>query len=208
MAKKAEKTNLIRTSVATSYNKGFTLLEVLVALTLIALFSAIAVPTLNSVFRTGADSFAVQMASLFREARDRALLSKSVVRIHFDLDKQEYWAEEGPSTLLIPAEKKETKEKEGEKESSSPFRFLKELTPKKKSFPYGIKIVQIILPRQKDPIQSGEADIYFFPNGSGDSAILGIEDFEKRANSLWLKAMTGSSQIQSGLISKEEDFRE
>jgi len=199
---------LTRTSAATSYNRGFTLLEVLIALTLVALFSALAVPTLNSVFRTGAESFAVQTASLLREARDRALLTKSVVRVHFDLDKQEYWVEEGPDSVLIPAERKNDRRTEEEKQNDSPFRLLREITPKKRTMPYGVKVRQVIVPRQRNPIQEGSADIYFFPNGTGDGAIIGIEDFEKKAQSLWLHPLTGSSRIQAGLIMKEEDFRE
>ncbi len=202
---------MIRISAATN-SKGFSLLEILIALVLVALFSLIAVPTFNNVFRTGAESFAVQTASLFREARDRALLNKSVVRIRWDLDKQEYWAEEGPDSVLIPkaAEKEKTKTEEEKKkaEEESPFHLLRDLTPKKKTLPYGVKIVQLVLAREKDPVQSGTGDIYFFPNGTGTGGILSIQDFEKKSQSLWIHPLTGTSRIRPGLLTKDEDFND
>jgi prepilin-type N-terminal cleavage/methylation domain-containing protein len=209
MARKAEKISLIRTSAATN-SKGFTLIEVLIALVLVALFSVIAVPTFNSVFRTGSQSFAIQTASLMRDARDRALLNKSVVRVRWDLDKQQYWAEEGPDSLLIPKETKEKLSDEEKKkvEEESPFRLLREITPQHKTLPYGVKITQLVLPRKKDPVKEGIADIYFFPNGTGGGAIISLEDFDKRTQSLWVHPLTGSSRIRPGLLTKDEEFNE
>ena len=208
MARKAA-TVLIRISAATN-SKGFSLLEILIALLLVALFSVIAVPTFNSVFRTGSESFAVQTASLFREARDRALLNKSVVRIRWDIDKQEYWAEEGPDSVLIPkaAEKPQTDEEKKKAEEESPFHLSRDLTPKKQTLPYGVKIVQLVLPRFKDPVQSGTGDFYFFPNGTGTGGILTIEDFEKKSQSIWVHPLTGTSRIRPGLLTKDEDFND
>lgn len=205
---------MTRTSAATSSNRGFTLLEVLVAIAIVALVALVAIPTFNYVFRASADSFTQQTGTLLREARDRAILQRKVVRVRFDLGAQEFWAEEGPATLLLPPAVREATHSAREKESdeekrknqNDSFRLLKELTGKKRKLPGGVRVNQVINPRLKDPIFEGVADVYFFPNGSSEGVILVFEDSEKMNRSLLVHPITGTSRIRRGLLTKAEEF--
>lgn len=178
---------------------GFTLVEILIVIGLIALITTVALPTLSKVFRTSAESFARQTALQLREARDRALLTDKIVRLRIDLDKQELWFEEANSNYLLPKPPErlpdsKTRE-EQEKKEAEVFHMVKELTREKKAIPKGIKIAQVVSPRNKDPIIDGVVDIYFFNNGNADGASIKFETEEKTGMLLTLHPLTGQSRI-------------
>ncbi|MGZ6290536.1 MAG: pilus assembly FimT family protein, partial [Bdellovibrionota bacterium] len=135
------------------YDSGFTLIEILIVIGLIALVSAIAIPSLTNVFRSSAESYARQTALLLREARDRALLTDKLIRLRIDLDKQEFWLEEANSNYLLPktsdrlSDRKSDEEKA--KQEGEAFRMIKELTKEKRVIPKSLKITEVITPRQK-----------------------------------------------------------
>jgi hypothetical protein len=174
----------------------------MVVIGLIALVTAVAFPAFNSAFRTSREGFARKLAVTLREARDRAMLTDKLIRLRIDLDKQQYWFEEAPSTYMIsraparPAserEKEESSKKEGEA-----FRQVKELTPEKVAVPSGLKITEVITPRQKDPVREGQVDVYFFHNGSADGVSIHFEDEDKVRQSIRLHPVTGHSRLTLG----------
>jgi prepilin-type N-terminal cleavage/methylation domain-containing protein len=186
--------------------RGFTLIEIMVTIAIIALITALAVPGLNYAFRTDTEAFARQLSSVFRESRDRALLRRVLVRVNFDLTKQAYWVEEAPAAYLLPSEAEEKKAQEDagrtfkEDEQESAFRLVKEITPNKRSVPKGIKIVKIISPRFKEPITEAEAQIYYRPNGISDAAILHLEDTDKIQRSISINPVTGFTTLDQGFV--------
>ena len=187
--------------------RGFTLIEILIAIAIIALISALAVPGFNYAFRTNTEGFARQLAGAFRESRDRSLLRHNLVRVNFDLAKQEYWVEEAPASYLLPsdAEAKKAEEDAGrwrkdDEKAEEVFRLVKEITPKKKAVPYGVKIVKILSPRYKEPIAEGEAQIYYLPSGLSDAAILHIEDLDKVQRSISINPVTGFTTLDQGFV--------
>lgn len=190
--------------------RGFTLIEIMVAIAIVAMITALAIPGLNYAFRTNTESFSRQMAAVFRETRDRALLKHQIVRLKFDLKKQEYWVEEAPSSFLLPSEAEaqkaaedshkssNDKDKDKDNEQDQSFRLVKEITPKHRSIPYGIKLVKILSPRYKEPISDGEAEVYYMTSGISDAAILHIEDMDKNQISLLINPVTGGTKQERG----------
>jgi len=181
---------------------GFSLIEVLVALAIIALISAIAIPSFTYVFRTSTESFSRQMANLLRESRDRALLKDVIIRIQYNLDEQKYWVEEAPSSVLLPPalSEKEQREKEKEEKNNDGFRLVREITKDKKEVPSGLRIVEVLSPRIKKPIREGIAEVYYFPNGTAEAAILKIEDQEGSKQNLIIHPITGTAKLVPGNI--------
>lgn len=169
---------------------------------LVALVTAIGIPAFNSAFRTSKESFARKMAVMLREARDRAMLNDKLVRLKIDLDKQEYWMEEAPSNYMVrkevPRGLSEREKEEQAKQETAAFRQLSELTSQKVPMPNGLRITEVITPRQKDPVREGQAEVYFFNNGSTDGASIHFEDDEQVRQSLKLHPVTGHSKLTLG----------
>lgn len=174
---------------------------------LIALISAVAIPTLSTVFTVTVEEFTRELSGLFRECRDTALLKDKIVRVRFDLDKQEYWVEEGPSNLLLPAvtEQKTEREKQDEAEKKSPYRIAKEIMKKPKAIPRGVKLVEVLTPRLKSPVTSGEVDFFYFPNGLAENALLRFEanDGQNR-KTLIIHPINGTSKLVDGFVTGSE----
>lgn len=183
--------------------QGFTLIEILVAITIIALITALAIPGFNYAFRTSTESFARQMAAVFREAKDRALLTRQLVRIKIDLTKQAYWVEAAGGNYILPSEEEIKRQKEDlfkkdEEQEESAFAMVKEITRDKKTVPYGMKINKVQSPRYKEALTEGEAEIYYFPSGISDAAVVELEDSEKVKRSLSVNPVTGIATLELG----------
>lgn len=192
-------------------SSGFSLIEILVGLTLIALVTAIMIPNMTSVFRASLDSYARKAANLFREARDYAILTNRVVRIQFDLDKQEYWVEDAPAAVLLPKkndvayEDMSDEEKEKEAKRQKQFQMTKGLTKKKTGIPNGLRIQAVLSPRSQKAITEGTADIYYFPHGIAEAAVVHLEDLEGNKRSLVIHPVTGKTRVHAGFYFPSED---
>ncbi len=183
-------------------SKGFSLIEILIVIALLALITAVGIPSINNAFRTSKESFARKMAITLREARDRAMLTDKLVRLRIDLDNQEYWLEEAPSNYLLPKPPERglsEREREAQKQKEeSTFRLLKEITSEKVKLPNGLKLVEVISPRSKLPMKEGIADVYFYNNGSADGVAIHLEDDDNVKQSLKLHPVTGHSKLEMG----------
>lgn len=188
-------------------NEGFTLLEIMIVIALIALVTAIMAPGFTGIFRTSNESFVKQTAMLLKDARDRALLTDKLVRLRLDLDKQEFWLEEAPSSYLLPKTPDrpldQRAREEADKKEESAYRMLSELTKEKRSVPKGLKLMEVISPRAKNPIKEGMSDVFFYPNGNADGAVLHFESEEKTQQTLLLHPITGQSKVVPGFITQE-----
>lgn len=196
-----------KTSRATR-SEGFSLIEILIVIALIALITAVAIPSFTAIFRTSTESFVRQMASMLRETRDRAFLTDKLIRLRLDLEKQQYWVEEAPSSYMLPKPPErplsEREREEAEKEESGAFRLVKEITSDKRDIPKGVRLVEVISPRRKEPFTEGIVDVFFYNNGSADAVILHFEDEEKNQQSLKLHPVTGQSKAVAGFVGGEK----
>lgn len=199
-----------KTSRATSCNRGFSLIEILIVIALIALISAVAIPSFTAIFRTGTESFVRQMANMMREARDRAFLTDKLIRLRFDFEKQQYWLEEAPGSYLMPKAQEsknlsDREKEELEKKEGNAFRMVKEITKEKREMPKGVKLTEILSPRAKAPLTEGTVDVFFYNNGSADGVTFHFEDEEKNKQSLILHPVTGQSKVKAGFIGGEAE---
>jgi type II secretion system protein H len=180
-------------------NSGFTLIEILIVIGLVALVTTIAIPSLTNVFRQSNEGFARQTALLLREARDRALLTDKLIRLRIDLTKQEFWLEEASSNYLLPKTSERISDRKSDEEKAKQegeaFRQVKELTREKRAVPKTMKLTEVITPRQKDPVKEGMVDVYFFNNGNADGVTIRFETEEKTGQVITLNPITGQSRI-------------
>ena len=179
---------------------AFSLLEILITISLIALFTAVLLPNVTDIFRVNLDSFARTEAGLFREARDHAILTSRVVRLRFDLDKQTYWVEDAPGSFLLPETTNERSAGifDKKKKEKGRFNLVKLINKKKKVVPDGLRIAAILSPRSPEIIEEGFADVYYFPHGIGEAVVLHMEDQDGEQRSLILNPITGKTRIEVG----------
>ena len=97
--------------------RGFTLIEVMVAMALVAMMVAGAVVGLRSLAKSDLRATASHMAGAIRYLFDRASTTGRVHRLVFDFDTGKYWAETSDDQFIFASgkESEETRKKEAEK---------------------------------------------------------------------------------------------
>ncbi len=196
-------------------SQGFSLLEVLVVVGLIAIISAIIIPDISQIFRESLEAFARKNSNLYREARDHAMLTSRVVRVRYDLDEQKYWVEEAPGDFLLPTKKSlEEKERKLDRLSdeekakyADPSRMVKSITNRKTPVPDGLRVAGMLSPRSPELIEEGTGDFYYFPHGIGEAAVIHIESLDGDKRSLVVQPATGKTKVEVGFYFPAEDKR-
>jgi prepilin-type N-terminal cleavage/methylation domain-containing protein len=127
-----------------SSSRGFTLIELLVVVALIALISAMVMPSVSSYFQVSLNSATRDIASIVKESYNSTVLTGRVYRVVYDFKKAQYWSESGPPNVLLDTEasKKKAEDRarhsrsdEAPQDSSSSFSMDKTITRKKNGSP-------------------------------------------------------------------------
>src|ERR1700761_2738418 len=91
-------------------HSGFTLIELMVVVALIALISVMALPSISSYFQVSLNSATREVAATVREAYNATLVTGKLHRIVYDLKQGQYWVEQGPNGAVL--ETKQSRERE------------------------------------------------------------------------------------------------
>jgi prepilin-type N-terminal cleavage/methylation domain-containing protein len=190
----------MQTSYTAAPRNGFSLLEILVVIGLMALMTGVFLPAFSDAFRTKGESVARKLSLTLGQARDRAMLTDKLIRLKVDFEKQTLSLEEAPSGYLVPKEPDHTpserEKEEAEKKTKDTFRPSTDLMDKPLELPDGLKVIQVKNPRYKKPITEGITYVYFFNNGSTDGATIYFETDQKVHQAIFLHPITGLSRIE------------
>lgn len=98
-------------------DRGFTLIEVMIAMTLVALMVVTTVMGVRSLAKSDLRSTASRMAGTIRYLFDRASTTGKVHRLVLDFDNGKFWAESSGDAFVFAAgkETEETRQKDAEK---------------------------------------------------------------------------------------------
>lgn len=186
--------------------KGFTLLEVLLVITLVGLMAVSALPSLTNLFRTSVGSALRRYSALVRYAYDQAVLTGRIHRIVLNMDDNT-WRIESADPGVLPLDKTRMglapegiRDEDRLKIIGEPG-FRKIRGNMVDQVPRGVRLVQVVSWRSgKDPITKGETSLYAFPNGMIDEATVvlseeGKEDVQKYK--LTTFALTGRVHVES-----------
>ncbi len=192
--------------------KGFTLIEVMIVVFIIALISAVILPSISNYFKVSIESSAREMSSVIREAYQSSVVTGKVYRVVYDFEKKEYWVEAGPPTLLLATEdsqkkaerKRKLKANDEDAEKESRFEMDKTVTRKKKSLPIGVKFLKIQTQRAGGAVEDGRAYTHFFPHGLAEQALIQLQDSSQHQVSLWISPILGKTTLYEGLKTLEE----
>jgi len=153
---------------------GFTLLEILVALALVSLIlTMVAGSSFSS--RKNLDELMANMERTIRFSADEAALKNQFLRIKISLDDEEQKItleySDDPN-LVIDTEAKDDEDEDPEKKKKDNFNTVSEFSSDDISVPLGVKIIAVGTGLQEKLVSEGDAQIYFYPTGEKDSAII------------------------------------
>ncbi len=193
---------------------GFTLVEVLVVIVLIAGLFTILAPQVGSYKRVSLNTAARELAAVFKEAYNAAQMTGRAYRLVYDLKKDEYWVEAGPKSLLLDtaesreAEKRRLRFAKDDEKPKSEFKQDSSITRKKQSLPRGVEFEAVYTDQtgSKEPAREGQAYTHIFPNGMTERTVVQVKDVRDTPMSLVLEPLLGNTRVERGLIDLEAAY--
>lgn len=190
--------------------RGFTLIEMLLVIALIAVMATMALPTVSSYFRVSLDTASREIAAKIRESYNSTVVTGYVHRMAYDIDKGQYWVEVGTATVLLDTEETLKKQEEREKrvfekkEKKSPFKLSDDITPKKLKLPSGVVFEDIQTAASPEPIKEGIVYTHFFPQGATEKTVLHIKNRDGQQHTLSVSALGGRTQQYGAYVSQKD----
>ena len=206
--------------------RGFTLLEISIALVLMGLMVAVAIPSLNAVSGTRLKGSVNVLSGAIRDTYARTALLGRSTRIVLDMDQQAWWIEETDGVARIKSTKQEANrdgkvqlDKADEriedieadtrdvKEQSKlalltgpAFRAVEGEWGQPQKLPADVRFSSIWLEHLDDKVKGGVMALYFYPGGYTEEALITLTDDEGeggRTLTLVVQPLTGEVFIES-----------
>jgi general secretion pathway protein H len=207
-----ENPELPTTSKATNFSsagkpKGFTLVEILIVLAIIAMMVTLGLPAIERVTYQRLNSTTRKFSGLIHTIRNDAILLNNIYRLAIDFDRKAYWVESQREFKLLGQEEVEAqqsrKKKKKEDETPSNFMFAEKYNTKPTPLPGGIAFTGVLKERE-GLIAKGIAYIHFFPNGFNEQAILYLNkegaSASSKGYSVILRPTAGKVEIFAGQV--------
>lgn len=215
--------------------RGFTLLEVIVAIMLMAIMTTIAIMSVQSANEL--DDHAHKLQAAARAMFDEASVKDVTLRLAYDMDEGAWWVEAYEGTFQISGTARDNADVAREKEEKeAERRRLKEkygsdapgADPVKEFvqvggvgfvepqvLPPNIRFVSVDTPQLQEPVTKGKAYTHFFPGGFAEPTIIVIADInnpddrtDDRFKTLEMEPMTGHLVIHDGKMTREDIEKE
>ena len=191
---------------------GFTLIELMVVVAIIALLSALVIPTISSYFKVSLGSASRAMAGTIKETYNSTVITGRVHRLVYDFKENNYWVEAGSGTLLMDT--KESRDRDSRKKrlgttgkkEDSPFTMDKTVTRKKISLPAGARFEDVITQQSPEPITEGLAYTHFFPHGLIEQTVIHLKDESNHQVSLVISPIVGKTDMYERYLTPKEAF--
>jgi general secretion pathway protein H len=190
---------------------GFTMLELIVVVALMAGLIAIAIPTIRSLGSLDLKSDIVKIAGLSSEVYALASISGKTHRIVFDLDEQKYWVEEkvGDAGQISPElgyedlmkAKTEKKDEQPADKYAPSFKDAEGYGGEKNALSKNLVIHGVWTEEMNEVARAGKVAIYFFQGGYTQSAFVSLAiKGEEEGTSMYmsLNPLTAAVEIKMG----------
>ncbi len=205
------KTSAPKTKTFSYKTKGFTLIEILVVIALIALIMSMAVPQVTLALKVNISNSTRDLATTIRSTYDEAVLKGNVYRIQFDLEKNQYWVEQGERNYLVRTEAQEEElqkkiarlPKEEAEKYKEPFSLARSITKNKKTLPTGVTFKDISTSHLKKPQTAGTISVHVFPHGFMENLMVHLKDKYDRESTLIANPVSGKSRVFDRYVKEE-----
>jgi prepilin-type N-terminal cleavage/methylation domain-containing protein len=201
-------------------NAGFSMVELLVVVALIALIGLFAIPGISNVFKVSLKSSTRDIATTIKETYNATAMTKRVHRLVYDIQENTYWVESGPNTILLETEESKEKasrirryngdpekEKEEKEKRDSAFSLAKNVTRKPIALPRGVEFEDVSTEQSPDAINEEKAYTHFFPNGMIEQTVVHLKDNSNHRATLVIQPLVGRSTVYDRYVSKEEALK-
>jgi len=165
--------------------KGFTLLEILAVMLIIAIVMSIAIPRFGDVFQTNVKGAMRKFTGMVKFCFHESVIKQTHLRLMIDPVKGEYWP-----TLLAT--------------SGSVGQFVSltgsDVISKKGKLPNGIRFIDVVTPHNIFKIDKDEAFIAFYPTGFVERSVIHLGDDAGRFYTLVTQPLTGDMEVLDGYV--------
>lgn len=194
----------MRISQATTSNQnGFTLIEIIIVLTIIALFATVVIPRFRDTLDLELKKEARILSGSIRFLYQQAVVKHKTYRLHYDLDNGAYSVESSSKNVYLTSQEKKKSIFE-EKKAPSTFQEDKELFKKPQELRKKIKFKEIQTEESHAAITSGSAYTHFFPMGYAEKTKIKLETTRGNIYTLVVQPLTGSTKIYTYDIDNKE----
>jgi general secretion pathway protein H len=193
--------------------RGFTLVELLIVVAVVALLAGLAAPAVGTVTGANARKAAGELAGAMRFLFDSAALRHATCRLALDLDAGAWWAECAPGATAIGRGEEDERELErrfsDEKSAElrrllarSEFGRFEDRLVERRELPgrAGFGAVHVEGRRAQE---EGTAYVYFFPGGQAQRAYVPLADGDN-LYTVVLEPFTGRSRVVFGPVEVRE----
>lgn len=192
--------------------RGFTLIEILVVIAVLAAIVGIGTPTIKNVLRTNLRSSAFQIASLSKFAYDSAVIRGRVHRIVFDFDKKTFQLQVSMSDEMVVEQEEDQEAASGlspdKKEEEKPQNFsdFPGEIGKKQKLASGVELDSVENLNTKKKYTQDIAYLYFFPQGATEDTIIRLSGQKNRTGfySIRLNPLNGKAKVEGRYLEAEE----
>src|SRR5512143_557917 len=195
---------------------GYTLIELVIVVEVIAMLAAASVPALQGVTGANARTAAGELAGAMRYLYETAALRRETCRLALDIDAGAWWAECTKDRFTLSREKAtDARREEYDDELADRFpderdadrrRLLarakfgqfEDRLARKRSLPGSVRFEEVWTEHQREPFSRGMAYLYFFPQGRGELARVPVKD-GSAAYTVMLQPFTGRARVVVGV---------
>jgi len=190
--------------------RGFTLVEILVVIAVLAAIIGIGTPTIKNVLRTNLRSSAFQIASLSKFAYDSAVIKGKVHRIVFNFDKRTYQLQVSTADEFVVDQAEDEEEtslmEKKEEQKPEPFVAFSGDIGKEHKLASGVELDSVENLNTKKKYVEDVAYLYFFPQGATEDTIIRLSGQKSRTGfySIRLNPLNGKTRIEGRYLEAEE----
>jgi general secretion pathway protein H len=193
--------------------RGFTLVELLVVVSVIALIAGLAAPAVGTITGANARKAAGELAGSMRFLYDTAALRHTTCRMALDLDAKAWWPECSPSGVGIARRPEDDEELarrfSGEKNADvrrllakTEFGAFKDRLADRRELPGRTAFGKIHVEGRRDP-EGGTVYVHFFPGGQAQRAFVQVVDGNNRYTVV-VEPFTGRTRVVAGDVEVRE----
>lgn len=201
-----------------------TLVELMIAITIMALAATGTVYSVNALTRTKLRASAMRICAAARFARHRALTHGTTVRVVLDLDNGHLGIEESASRVALTRQDRDTDE--DEPEAVDPWESAQQIMAHPDEPTLGasafavvtdedgdpierymeqpldgnVQFTRFISPHEPEPREHGRVAFYYFPNGTGEHVLVELMDPRDNKLTVEIDPLAARGRVLSGRV--------